>query len=79
MLAYHPWPVYDAQLLVMDTITWVVQVNGKVRAKLTTPAAITDDAIKAQALNDAAVQRWLDGKPPRDIIVIPKKLINVVI
>ncbi|MFT3970025.1 MAG: class I tRNA ligase family protein [Micropruina sp.] len=76
-LAYEPFPVADAALIVDDTVTCVVQVKGKVRARLQVPAEITEDALRAQAL---ALPRIADETPNgvRTVIVRAPKLVNVV-
>ena len=61
------------------TFTLVVQVNGKVRSKLTAPVSATDEEIKAMALADPATQKWLLGKAPKRVVLARRKLINIVI
>ncbi|HVE27667.1 MAG TPA: leucine--tRNA ligase, partial [Sporichthya sp.] len=77
-LAYEPFPVADPALLVEDTVTCVVQVQGKVRARLEVPADITEDVLKELALASEGVQRALDGRPVRTVVARPPKLVNVV-
>ena len=79
MLAKSRWPTYDSTLVVEKEVTLVVQVNGKVRSRLTVPADLDKEALKAQALADPAVLRWLEGKSPRDVIVVPNRLVNIVV
>ncbi|MFN7015798.1 MAG: hypothetical protein ACK4P5_01340, partial [Fimbriimonadales bacterium] len=57
----------------------VIQVNGKVRDKLTVPADISREAMERLALESPRVQAHLQGKPPRKVIVVPGKLVNVVV
>jgi leucyl-tRNA synthetase len=78
-LQQFPWPQARAEALVKSTITVVVQVNGKVRSKLTAPAAATDEEIKDWALNDPAIQKWLQGAPPKRVVLARRKLVNIVI
>jgi len=78
-LAKSRWPAYDPALLVRTEVTLVVQVNGKVRSRLTVPAEIGAEDLKARALADPAVQKWLDGKAPKDLIIVPNRLVNVVV
>ena len=73
-----PWPTVDDRALVRDTIDMVVQVNGKVRAKLSVPADIPQAEIESLALNEDNVQRFTDGLTVRKVIVVPKKLVNIV-
>jgi leucyl-tRNA synthetase len=73
------WPQPDPQALVQDEIQLVVQVNGKLRSHITVPAAADEASIRATALADANVQRWMEGKPPKKVIVVKGKLVNVVV
>jgi leucyl-tRNA synthetase len=73
-----PWPVPDAAALVRDTLPLVVQVNGKVRAQIDVPADADKRFIEQTALAAPNVQRFLEGKTVRKIIVVPGKLINIV-
>ncbi|PJJ43886.1 leucyl-tRNA synthetase [Glutamicibacter mysorens] len=72
------WPQVDESLLVDDTITAVVQIKGKVRARLEVPVDITEDELREQALAHESVIRMLDGKDPLKVIVRAPKLVNVV-
>ena len=72
------WPTVDESLLVDDTVTAVVQIKGKVRARLEVPVDISEDALREQALAHEAVVRMLDGKAPLKVIVRAPKLVNVV-
>jgi leucyl-tRNA synthetase len=74
----QPWPTYDPALAVDETITLVIQVNGKVRDRIQVPAGITEPEARRQALSSEKVQRHLDGNPPRQVIVVPGTLVNVV-
>ena len=71
------WPTADAELAKEDEITLIVQVNGKVRGKLTAPAGISQDDAKAAALAEVADR--LEGKEPKKVIVIPGRLVNIVV
>ena len=73
-----PWPVVDEAALVRDSIQIVVQVNGKVRAKLDVPANIAKDDAIAAAKADAGVMKFLDGVTIRKEIYVPGKLVNIV-
>ena len=57
----------------------VVQVNGKLRGKITVPVAAEKEAIEAVALHDETVQRFVEGKKPKKIILVPGKLVNIVV
>ena len=73
------WPQGDPALTVEEEITVVVQINGKVRDKLVVAPGTTQDVLEREALALEGVQKWLDGKQVRKIIVVPDKLVNVVI
>jgi leucyl-tRNA synthetase len=72
------WPVADADLLVEDTVTLIVQVNGKVRDRLEVAPDIDEAACVALALASDAVVAQLDGAEPSRVIARPPKLVNVV-
>ena len=74
-----PWPKYDAALAAEDEIEIPVQVNGKLRGLVVVPASATEDQIKQSALADAKVQAAIAGKQVAKIIVVPKKLVNIVV
>ncbi|CAK0767030.1 Leucine--tRNA ligase [uncultured Gammaproteobacteria bacterium] len=78
LLADAPWPEFLPELIADDTITVPVQVNGKLRATLFLPRDCGEEAARAAALADPAIQRFLDGKLPRKIIVVANRVINVV-
>ena len=73
------WPQVDEAARVADSCTLVVQVNGKLRARIEVPADADRAAAEAAALADENVQRFLEGKEIRKIIVVPGKLVNVVV
>ena len=79
MLSLVPWPVVDEQALVQDSVTIVVQINGKVRAKLERPAGMSKEALEKDALADPIVCAKLEGKTPIKTIVVPDKLVNIVV
>ncbi|MBA4103585.1 MAG: leucine--tRNA ligase, partial [Arthrobacter sp.] len=72
------WPAHDKSLLVQDTVTAVVQVQGKVRDRLEVPPSVTEDELRELALASGNVQRALDGRGIRTIIVRAPKLVNIV-
>ena len=78
MAATAAWPVVDAAALVRDSIDLVVQVNGKLRGQFSVPADATRESIEQAALADEHVQRFLEGKAVKKIIVVPGRLINIV-
>jgi leucyl-tRNA synthetase len=75
----HPWPQADPEVAKKDEITLVVQVNGKVRDKLTAPADAGQEALQALALASPKVAEALNGSAPKKVIVVPGKLVNVVV
>jgi leucyl-tRNA synthetase len=75
----HSWPQVDESALQQDTIQMVVQVNGKVRGKIEVSADADKDTCEQQAIANENVQRFIDGKPLRKVIVVPKKLVNIVV
>jgi len=77
-LAYAPWPAYDAALLVEDSVTIVVQINGKVRDRIAVPATATAAELEQFALANLRVRDGLAGKTPKKVIVVPGKLVNIV-
>lgn len=79
MLVDTPWPVYDESLLVADTISIGVQVNGKVRATITLPAGADEGQAKDIALAEEKVKKAMDGKTLRKFIYVPGQIVNVVV
>jgi len=73
------WPQVDSSALEQDTIELVIQVNGKLRSKISVSATATTDEVQTMALNDEQALRFIDGKPIRKVIVVPKKLVNIVV
>jgi leucyl-tRNA synthetase len=73
------WPEVDKDALVQSEIELVVQVNGKVRGRVKVPAEADNATVEAVALADGNVQRFIEGKPVRKLIVVPKKLVNIVV
>ncbi len=73
------WPQVDESALEQDTIELVIQVNGKLRSKISVSITASSEEIQAQALNDELALRFIDGKPIRKVIVVPKKLVNIVV
>ena len=76
---FSEWPEADPALLVADTVTIVVQVNGKLRESFEVPANISEEALKTKALESEKVKPYLDGQEPKRIIVVPGRLVNVVV
>jgi leucyl-tRNA synthetase len=73
------WPEVDEAAAEEEEITLVVQVNGKVRDRITVPVGISEAEARQLALSSEIVQKHLEGKPPRKVILVPGKLVNIVI
>ena len=73
------WPEYDPILLMEENVVMVIQVNGKVRSKIVVPANIPEDKLKDLVLSDAKLKPWIQNKPIKKFIAVPKKLINLVV
>ncbi len=78
MLSETAWPSFDLALLVDDTATLAVQVNGKLRGTIDVAKGAPNDVCEAAALALPAVQKLLEGKPPRKVIVVCDKIVNIV-
>jgi leucyl-tRNA synthetase len=78
LIADAAWPAADPALLVEDEVTIAVQVNGKLRDTLTAPRGLPREAVEEMALSSDKIMRLLDGKPPRKVIVVPDRLVNLV-
>jgi leucyl-tRNA synthetase len=78
-LAHGPFPRADERYLVEDTVEYPIQVNGKVRSRVTVPAAADADEVKAAAMAEARIAALVDGNEPRKVIVVPGRLVNVVL
>ncbi|MCT4626810.1 leucine--tRNA ligase [Halodesulfovibrio sp.] len=77
-LVHASWPTYSEEAMVKDVLTVVVQVNGKVRARLEVPASASKDEVEELAKTDANVLKHIEGKTIRKVIVVPGKLVNIV-
>ena len=73
------WPQYIESLTQTDEILIVLQVNGKVRQKISVESGISDDDLKTRSLEDLKIKEWTQGKEVKKVIVIPKKLVNIVV
>lgn len=79
LVANAPWPVADPAMLIDDTVTLPIQINGKRRAEISVPKDLDKDAVEKAALATEAVQRALDGATPKKVIVVPGRIVNVVV
>jgi leucyl-tRNA synthetase len=75
----QPWPSYDERLLVEDEVEVVLQINGKVRDRMKVSIPATDEQMKTAALSNPKIQERIAGKTVRNVIVVPRKLVNIVI
>ena len=79
LIADVPWPTYDVDLVVEDTVTVAVQVNGKLRATLEIARDSADDEAQATALAHPSVQKAVDGRSVRKVIVVANRIVNIVV
>ena len=75
----QPWPDYDPELAKEEQITLIVQVNGKVRDRIMVNAGISEEDARIAALASETAQRFMDGKEPKEVIVVPDRLVNIVV
>ncbi len=75
----QPWPTYDERLLVEDEVEIVLQINGKVRDRMKMSILATEEEMKTAALSNPKIQDRIAGKTVRKVIVVPKKLVNIVV
>jgi leucyl-tRNA synthetase len=73
------WPEYAADALEEEKLLIIVQVNGKVRGKITVPADVTQERIETDALSDSKVASLLDGKKVQRVVYVPRRLVNIVV
>lgn len=73
------WPVADDRAMVEDSVLIVVQVNGKVRGKITVPADANQEQVQAAAAEEPLVAKYLEGVTVRKVIYVPGKLLNLVV
>ena len=73
------WPKWDEKYLKSDTMTIIVQVNGKLRAKLELPSDMDKQGVEEAALADENVQKFTNNKPPKKMVYVPGKLVNIVV
>ncbi|MEL5940856.1 class I tRNA ligase family protein, partial [Tetragenococcus halophilus] len=77
-ISYVPWPTYDDSALVEDQVEVVLQINGRVRAKVQVPAEATKEELEELAKNNPNIQEHLADKTIRKVIVVPNKIVNIV-
>lgn len=74
-----PFPEYDAKYLVEDSVEYPVSFNGKMRFKKTLPASLSAKEVEQAVLEDPASEKYLEGKAPKKVIVVPGKIVNIVV
>ena len=78
-ITYQPWPTYDEKALVEDEVEMIVQVNGKVRAKIKMAKDADNKDVEDAALANEHVHSFVDGKDVKKVIVIPNRIVNIVV
>jgi len=78
LVAQAPWPAVERDLLIEDMLTLPVQINGKKRADVTVARDAQKAEIETAVLALEAVRKALDGKPPKKVIIVPQRIVNVV-
>jgi leucyl-tRNA synthetase len=78
-VSQQPWPAYDERLLVEDEVEIVIQINGKLRDRVKMPIVATEEELRAVALSNPKIQDRIASKRVRKVIVVPKKLVNIVV
>ncbi len=73
------WPAYDAAALVEDMVKYPVSFNGKTRFTIEVPAGATKEEVEAKALENEGTAKWLEGKTPKKVIVVPGRIVNIVL
>ena len=73
------WPTHDPELMVQENVEIVIQVNGKLRSKITVDQSIDDKALEESVMMDEKIKKYTDGHTVKKIIIVPKKLVNIVI
>ena len=79
LLAQHPWPSFDREKMIEDQIELVIQINGKVRSRISVTRGASEDHVLEASLRDEKVCNWLDGKQIAKKIFVPDKLLNIVV
>lgn len=78
-ITYERWPAYDPEKLIEDEVEIVVQINGRVRSKLSIPKSLSPQEMQAWVLKDQSVHAHLEGKKVKKVIPVPGKLVNIVV
>jgi leucyl-tRNA synthetase len=78
-IAYEPWPEFNEMFLKEDNFDYPVSFNGKMRFNISLPVSMTKDEVAKAVLADERAQKWLGGEAPSNVIVVPKRIVNIVI
>ncbi|MFD2201582.1 leucine--tRNA ligase [Shivajiella indica] len=78
-IIFAEFPEFKEEFLVENSHEYPVSINGKLRAKLPLPLSLSKEDVEKAALSDPTVQKWTEGKPPKKVIVVPGKIVNIVI
>ena len=78
-IALADWPAFDEKHLVEDSKNYPISINGKTRTNIELSLSLSKDEIEAAVLQDTEVQKWLDGKQPKKVIVVPGRIVNLVV
>ncbi|MFH0731366.1 MAG: leucine--tRNA ligase [Candidatus Omnitrophota bacterium] len=73
------WPAFDKGLIQEEELTIPVQINGKLRSKVVVPADATEEMLKEKVLKDEVVKKWIGEAEPKKVIIVPKRLVNVIV
>ncbi len=73
------WPKIDVEAAAEDLIVLIVQVNGKLRDRIMVPVDVTEEAAKSAAMESDVIKKFLEGRLPKKVIVVPHRLVNIVI
>ena len=73
------WPAFNEDYLKEDTVKYTISFNGKARFTMEFAADADNDTIQSAVLADEQAQKWIDGKSPKKVIIVPKKIVNIVL
>ena len=79
LVAKAAWPIATPELLVNDTVTMAIQINGKRRDEISLPKALSNAEVEAAVLKLEGVVKALEGKSPKKVIVVPGRIVNIVV
>ncbi len=75
----EPWPSYNPEFIKSEEMTIIVQINGKVRSRVTVNTDISDDDLKNTVFSDIKVKEWTNDREIKKFVIVPKKLVSIVI